>query len=80
MSAIYPAAGDPRKLAELLRQNINPAYAHQIGTESHERRICAEAIEAQAARIADLEAALNQLRDRVIDEYDRIYISGVLGK
>lgn len=34
----------------------------------------------QAARIAELEAALNQLRDRVIDEYDRIYISGVLGK
>lgn len=80
MSAIYPAEGDPRKLAELLRQNINPAFAYHIGTESHERRVCAEAIEAQAARIADLEAALNQLRDRVIDEYDRIYISGVLGK
>ena len=80
MSAIYPAAGDPRKLVELLRQNISPAYTHQIGTESHERRIYTEAIEAQAARIADLEAALNQLRDRVIDEYDRIYISGVLGK
>lgn len=31
-------------------------------------------------RIAELEAALEQLRDRVIDEYDRIYISGVLGK
>lgn len=35
---------------------------------------------AMSRRIADLEAALEQLRDRVIDEYDRIYINGVLGK
>ena len=73
-------ATDPRQLAAELRERINPAYAHVLGTESHERRICAEAIEVQAARIADLEAALEQLRDRVLDEYDRIYISGVLSK
>lgn len=28
----------------------------------------------------ELLAALDVLRDRVIDEYDRIYISGVIGK
>lgn len=37
-------------------------------------------IEAQAARITELEQALKVLRDRVQDEYDRIYISGVLAK
>ena len=37
-------------------------------------------IEAQATRITELESALEVLRDRVQDEYDRIYISGVLAK
>ena len=49
--------------------------------DARRRRFMEESIiDRQAARIADLEAALDQLRDRVIDEYDRIYISGVLGK
>lgn len=36
----------PRDLIDALRSLINPAYAAQIGTESYERRICAEALEA----------------------------------
>ena len=35
----------PAELAADLRTRINPKYATQIGTESYERRICAEAIE-----------------------------------
>lgn len=31
-------------------------------------------------QLAELEQALKVLRDRVQDEYDRIYISGVLAK
>lgn len=38
----------PRELATELRGRINPEYAAQIGTESYERRLCAEALEAQA--------------------------------
>ena len=34
----------------------------------------------QQERIAELENALEVLRNRVQDEYDRIYISGVLAK
>ena len=37
-------------------------------------------IEAQAARIAELENALEVLRNHVQDDYDRIYISAVLAK
>lgn len=35
----------PQDLADDLRSRINPAYAAQLGTESYERRLCAEAIE-----------------------------------
>lgn len=34
-----------------LRSRINPAYADQRGTESYERRLCADALEAQAKEI-----------------------------
>ena len=37
-------------------------------------------IDANVARIAELENALEVLRNHVQDEYDRIYISGVLAK
>jgi len=40
----------PELIADL-RSRINPAYANQRGTESYERRLCAEALEAQAAEI-----------------------------
>ena len=36
--------------------------------------------QAHAARIAELENALEVLRNHVQDEYDRIYISAVLAK
>lgn len=32
-------------LIDDLRSRINPAYATQLGTESYERRLCAEALE-----------------------------------
>lgn len=32
-------------LIDSLRSRINPAYAAQMGTESHERRLCVEALE-----------------------------------
>lgn len=41
----------PRDLIDDLRSRINPAYASQLGTESYERRLCAEALEAQADEI-----------------------------
>ncbi len=37
-----------------LKGRINPAYAHQLGTESYERRLCVEAMEAQQAEIEQL--------------------------
>lgn len=39
----------PTELAADLRTRINPAYEHQLGTESYERRVCAEAIEGLVA-------------------------------
>jgi hypothetical protein len=41
-----------------LRSRINPTYATHIGTESYERRICVEALEAQQAEIAELRAEI----------------------
>ena len=121
MLRVMPStATDPRQLAAELRERINPAYANSIGTESWERKLCAEVIErlmaearphdtlhaeiaelrgalydekhgitatlrndqieAQATRIAELENALEVLRNHVQDDYDRIYISAVLAK
>lgn len=48
----------PQDLIDDLRSRINPAYAAQIGTESYERRLCAEALEAQADEIERLNDAL----------------------
>lgn len=45
----------PRDLIDDLRSRINPAYATQLGTESYERRLCAEALEAQHDRLEVLE-------------------------
>lgn len=41
----------PQDLADDLRSRINPAYAAQLGTESYERRLCAEAIESLLAQV-----------------------------
>lgn len=38
-------------LIDDLRSRINPAYADVLGTESYERRLCVEALEAQQAEI-----------------------------
>lgn len=44
----------PRDLIDELRSRINPAYAAQAGSESYERRLCAEVLEAQADEIVRL--------------------------
>ena len=44
----------PAELAADLRTRINPVYAAQLGTESYERRLCAEAIEGLIAELAAL--------------------------
>ena len=46
----------PEDLIADLRSRINPAYANQIGTESWERKLCADALEAQADEIERLKA------------------------
>ena len=51
----------PEELIADLRSRINPIYASQIGTESHERRICAEALEAQEKKIEQLQTVLRQV-------------------
>lgn len=51
-------------LAYDLRQRINPAYATQRGTESYERRECAEAIEDLIAQVE----ALTAERDAVLQQ------------
>ena len=62
----------------------------KIGCIGHDCSACAtrekhinklkQQIEAQAARIAELENALEVLRNHVQDDYDRFYISAVLAK
>lgn len=59
--ALARPANNPRQLAAELRGRINPVYANQIGTESHERRLCAEAIESLLAQVAGHEAVRDEL-------------------
>ena len=40
-----------QELIELLRSRINPAYTTQIGTESHERALCIDALQRQVLEI-----------------------------
>jgi hypothetical protein len=51
------------ELARDLRKRINHAYAAQRGTESYERRECAEAIEDLVQRLQAVEAQRDELRD-----------------
>ena len=53
-------------LAADLRQRIKPAYSNQRGTESYERRECAEAIEDLIALNAESMEALTKLYSVVI--------------
>ena len=47
-----------------LRERINPAYADQRGTESYERKLCADALEAADKRIAEE----RETYDRMLEE------------
>lgn len=59
------AAADPRQLAAELKQRINPAYAETLGTESYERRLCAEAIELLLAQRDDHKERIEWMRNRI---------------
>jgi len=52
----------PTELIAGLRSRINPVYAEQIGTESYERRQCAEALEALLAENAKLRVDAERYR------------------
>ena len=47
-------------LIDDLKLRINPAYADQRGTESYERRLCVEALEAQADEITKLRQQIQE--------------------
>ena len=53
----------PEDLIADLRSRINPVYSAQLGTESYERRLCAEALESM---VEELRAADN-LCERMAD-------------
>ena len=58
----------PEDLIADLRSRINPAYAAQLGTESYERRLCAEALEAQAGEIESLRAGIGRCYRMLLSE------------
>lgn len=53
----------PRDLLDDLRSRINPAYANARGTESYERRLCADALEALLAQRDTLLSAAQRTLD-----------------
>ena len=65
----------PRDLIDDLRSRINPAYAAQLGTESYERRLCAEALEAQADEIDALRATMVDLLE-ILRQWEPDHSSG----
>ena len=56
-SAAHLLGANAELIADL-RERINPAYADMRGTESYERKLCADALAAADKRIAELEAAI----------------------
>jgi mannose/fructose-specific phosphotransferase system component IIA len=68
------------ELVAELRSKINPAYADQIGTESHERKRCADAIEALDLEVLRLKELLaGQLTDASLSyAQEFIGITGVI--
>ena len=55
MLRVMPStATDPRQLAAELRERINPAYANSVGTESWERKLCADTIDGLMAQRDEL--------------------------
>ena len=62
MLRVMPStATDPRQLAAELRERINPAYANSIGTESWERKLCADTIDGLIAQRDELIAYLTTI-------------------
>ena len=57
----------PQELVKDLRSRINPLYAATSGTESYERRICAETIEELMMEIDRLSGLLAEAADSVAD-------------
>ena len=55
----------PKELVKDLRSRINPLYAATSGTESYERRICAETIEELMMEIDRLSGLLAEAADSV---------------
>lgn len=53
----------PDELIADLRSRINPVYADQKGTESYERRLCAEALEALLADNERKDDALRSIKN-----------------
>lgn len=53
----------PSDLIDDLRSKINPVYSAQAGTESYERRICAETIEGLLSQRDELLAAMVKASD-----------------
>lgn len=68
----------PKELIADLRTRINPAYENQIGTDSWERKLCADALDKQAAEIQRLTSDLRDgdaLRERMADILSRTAIA-----
>jgi len=71
---------DYQELIDDLRGRINPQYVDCMGTESHERKQCLDAIESLLAENERLNAELAKYRDahvvawvEVIDSYEGPY-------
>ena len=62
----------PQDLAADLRTRINPQYAAQLGTESYERRLCAEAIEELIVENNKLREALAERDAEIANLEDRL--------
>lgn len=72
----------PNDLIDDLRSRINPAYAATLGTESYERRLCAETLEgliAEQEELRDEVARLRTQRDYMLSAARRtLYENGHL--
>lgn len=82
-SGVAPRKNGVQELIDDLRSRINPVYAARIGTESYERRLCAEALETQSAENERLREqikcghsmeldALARERDELLVENERL--------
>lgn len=56
----------PQDLIRDLRSRINPAYADQRGTESHERKVCADAMEMLVKERDEARLEILNLRELIV--------------